>query len=170
MYTDSNEGRQYLMKKMVSKVNFLYTYDGNRKGAKYTIDGVHYMNGGDFAEIADKSVRGLDANKDANTPYDAGSDIPELNTSVKSSKFTLTSCVLGSSFDEVVNRYFETVHSTSWDYVVIIDDEVIIYTMNAVEFRSFLNEFASYANDRKVVRGKATSGKMIAWFEERVEG
>ena len=155
------------MKKAVYEINIKYIFDNNRKGAKYSIDGTHFFNSGELAEIMDKSVKGYKVAKDANTAYDKGSDIEETNTSVKSGKATLTSKVLGNSKDEILTNYFNTVHSDNWDWVVIIDDTITIYNMNKSEFNEFCQEWSSYDEGRKVVRFKATSGKMIKWLEER---
>jgi hypothetical protein len=38
--------------------------------------------------------------------------------------------------------------------------------MDKAEFESFLREFSSL-NERKVIRAKATSAKMITWLENR---
>jgi len=158
------------MKKSTHKINLEFTFNSERKGAKYTLNGIKWMNGGEFAEVVTKSVLGYEAHKDANTPYDKGSDLEELNASIKSSRFTLTTTKLGESFNEVINRYFETVHSTLWIYTVVIEDTATLYYMNADEFKSFLNTFATFATDRKVIRGKETSVTMIKWLEDRVEG
>lgn len=155
------------MNKATYEINIKYTFDNNRKGAKYSIDGIHFFNSGELAEIMDKSVKGYKVAKDANTAYDKGSDIEETNTSVKSGKATLTSKVLGTNKIEVLNTYFKTVYSDNWDWVVIIDDTITIYNMNAKEFREFAEEWSAYDESRKVVRFKATSGKMIKWLEER---
>ena len=114
------------MTKTEYTINFKFTFDPMHKGAPYTLDGEHYMNGGEFAEVADKMVKGLGSKKDANTPFDKGSDIEETDTSVKSSKATLTSAQIGYDFDSIKRCYFARVHSTNWDYVVILDDTVII--------------------------------------------
>ena len=71
-------------------------------------------------------------------------------------------------FDSIKRCYFARVHSTNWDYVVIIDDSVVVYNMNKAEFSDFLDEWATYCKDRNVIRMKATSGKMLRWFDERV--
>lgn len=155
------------MKRTEYKINFKFTFDPTHKGAPYTMDGEHYMNAGEFAEIADKMVKGLGSKKDANTPFDMGSDIEETSTSVKSSKATLTSAKIGYDFDSIKKCYFARVHSTNWDYVVILDDSVIIYNMNASEFDSFLTNWATYCADRNVIRIKATSTKMLRWLEEQ---
>lgn len=156
------------MTRLNHAINFQFQFDPERKGAKFTLDGIHWLNSGEFAEVADKAIKGYDLSKDANTAYDKGSDIKETRTSVKSGKATLTSKVLGNSMKEVLNTYFANTHSTNWDWVVLIDDEVIIYNMNAKEFNEFTREWATYDANRKVVRYKATSGKMLKWLEERV--
>lgn len=154
------------MTKTEYNINFDFAFDPAHKGAPYTMDGEHYMNGGEFAEIADKMVKGLGSKKDANTPFDKGSDIEETATSVKSSKATLTSAQIGYDFESIKRCYFARVHSTNWDYVVILDDTVIVYNMNAAEFESFLDNWASYYKDRNVIRMKATSGKMLQWLDK----
>ena len=157
------------MKRTEYKINFHFTFDPTHKGAPYTLDGEHYMNNGEFAEVADKLVKGLGSKKDANTPFDKGSDIEETLTSVKSSKATLTSAQIGYDFDSIKSCYFARVHSTNWDYVVILDDSIIIYNMNAHEFDLFLSNWATYNADRNVIRFKATSSKMLRWLDERID-
>ena len=154
------------MKKEVKAITINYTYDTAHKGTNYTLDGQHWMNGGEFAEVITKAVLGYEAKKDANTSYDVASDIEELNASVKSSRFTLVNKPLAETFDETVNRYFETVHSTVWIYTVVMEETAILYYMDADEFKEFLYKFAGM-NERKCIRAKATSGKMIAWFESK---
>lgn len=150
-------------------INIDYRFEPQQhKGAPYSVDGIHWTNSGEFAEIVTNAVKGYNPHKDANTAFDEGSDIPELNASVKSSRFTLTTVKLGNSFEEVFNAYFDRVHSTSWIYTVIIDDMAVLYTMNKAEFQDFLRNFSSYSADRKVIRGKHTSGIMLRWLEERV--
>lgn len=157
------------MKRTEYKINFHFAFDPTHKGAPYTLDGEHYMNNGEFAEVADKLVKGFGSKKDANTPFDMGSDIEETLTSVKSSKATLTSAQIGYDFDSIKSCYFARVHSTNWDYVVILDDSIIIYNMNAHEFDLFLSNWATYYADRNVIRFKATSSKMLRWLDERID-
>lgn len=155
------------MKKIEKEIAIEYKFDSSHKGAPYTLDGVHFKNGGEFTEIAIKDVLGYVAEKDANTPYDEGDDIPELNASVKSSRFTLTNRSLADTKEESIKAYFETTHSSLWLYGIIIENIVTIYFMNKSEFSEYLNCWTSL-NERKVLRAKATSAKMIKWFEERV--
>ena len=156
------------MKKTVVSINLTYIYDASHSGAHYTLDGTHYMNNGDFAEVVTKAGLGYAPVKDGNTAYDIASDIEELNASVKSSRFTLTSRSLADTFEDSIEVYFQTVHSTTWIYTVILEDTATLYFMDAEEFKTFLYGFASL-NERKVVRGKTTSTKMITWLESRVK-
>lgn len=144
-----------------------YTFDANHKGAHYTFDGKKYMNAGEWTEAEYKYVLGLNAIKDANTAFDAGSDIEELHRSIKSSKATLCNEILGKDLQTSLDCYFERVASTSWAWVISMDETLTVYVMNADEFREFTELWAAYTNERKI-RYKATSGKMIKWFEERV--
>ena len=57
------------MTKTEYTINFKFAFDPAHKGAPYTLDGEHYMNGGEFAEVADKMVKGFGSKKDANTPF-----------------------------------------------------------------------------------------------------
>ena len=144
-----------------------YTFDPDHKGAHYTFDSAKYMNAGEWCEAQYKYVLGLEAAKDANTAFDAGSDIETLHRSVKSSKATLTNEVLGRDMDTSLTCYFERVASTSWAWVVPMDETLTVYVMDANEFKEFTELWASYTNEGRI-RYKATSGKMIKWFEERV--
>ena len=156
------------MTKTIATMPITYTYNAERKGAHYLIDGrTNYVNGGEFAEIVCKAIRGFEAVKDANTKFDKGSDIEETRTSIKSNGCGLTDEKLADNREDFLARYFERTHSTNVDYVVIIDDEVSIYNMNMNEFREFTNEFAKWDKHSEKVRIK-TSGKMIKWFEEKV--
>lgn len=88
--------------------------------------------------------------------------------SVKSSKATLCSEKLGDSMEQVLRQYFKRTASLCWCWTVIIDEAVICYIMNAIEFREFTRVWASYEPTRGVIRYKATSGKMIEWLEGRI--
>lgn len=154
------------MKKTVYPMTISFTFEPTHKGAPYTFDGVHFLNGGEFKEAYRKAVAGFGCEKDANTPFDKGSDIEETNTSVKSSSATI-SPIKGETVEEIMAEYFERVHSTNWDYVMIIEEELIVYNMTANEFNDFVKTFGK-VNERKVVRLKKESTKMVKWFEERI--
>ena len=101
------------MKKFISTAIPAHRYDPDHKGAHYTFDGSHYLNNGEFAEAVLKSCMGYTCEKDANTAFDAGSDIEELHMSVKSSKATLTSEILGKDMESSLNTYFTRTASES---------------------------------------------------------
>lgn len=146
-------------------INFNYEFRAEHKGAPYTLDGIHYMNGGEFAEVAFKAVNGFEAVKDANGRFDLVDDVAELNASVKSGKATLTSVKLGSDFDTTLANYFKAVHSTKWIWVAIIDGVVNWWMMNRAEFAEFVRVFGTWTADRQVIRFKAMSSKMVKWFD-----
>lgn len=156
------------MEKLTGKIGFNYIYDPDRRGAHYSLNGGEsWMNGGEFAEIADKHLKGYELVKDACTPYDKGSDLGD-DTSVKSSKATLVNKKLGHDFDSFAAHYFATVYSTKWDWVIVVDDETTVYTMNETEFRDFLKEFGYWDKHRGLIRFRQTSVKMVLWFEEKM--
>lgn len=154
------------MFKHVYKININYMYDANHKGAPYTLDGEKHFNTGDLHEIVTKSVLGFSAEKDANTSFDKGSDIPELFASVKSGKATLTSTVLGSDYTSVKDNYFKYTHSKLWIFAIIIDENINLYFMDKKDFALFMDSFAYFDKSRKVIRFKSASGKMITWLDK----
>lgn len=157
------------MKKSIYTNLLPYYFDPDHRGAHYTFDnGTTHCNSGEFGEIQYKHCRGYEAKKSANTPFDAGSDIEEISASIKSSKATLTSESLGCDLQTSLDCYFERVASTCWIWVVLMDGTLTAYEMNADEFREFCEKWSNYQADRRNVRFKATSVKMLAWLEERV--
>lgn len=160
--------RNRTMTKTIATMPINYTYNAERKGAHYLIEGEEkYKNGGEFAECVCKAIRGFKAEKDANTKFDKGSDIEETKTSIKSNGCGLTDEKLADNREDFLAEYFRRTHSTNVDYVIIIDEEVAIYNMNMDEFKEFTSEFARWDKHSTKVRIK-TSTKMIKWFEERV--
>lgn len=156
------------MTKTIATMPISYRYDADHARSHYLIEGeTAYKNGGEFAEIVCKAIRGFKAEKDANTPFDKGSDIEETRTSIKSNACGLTDEKLADNKADFLAEYFRRTHSTNVDYVIIIDEEVTIYNMNMNEFKEFTNEFAKWDKHSQKVRIKTTS-KMVKWFEERV--
>ena len=156
------------MKKTVAQMPINYIYDAEHKRSHYKVEGEEtYKNGGEFAEVVCKAVRGFEAVKDANTKFDEGSDIEETRTSIKSNGCGLTDEKLADNKEDFLNEYFKRTHSTNVDYVVIIDDIVTIYNMDMNEFRTFTSEFAKWDKHSIKVRIKTTV-KMLNWLEERV--
>lgn len=148
-----------------------YIYNAERAGAKYTMDGGKtWKNHGEFLESVAKFHRGLEYLVNPATSYDCGSDIEEMNASVKSSGASLAS-VYGNSFAQIADTYFANVHSNLWIYMVNTDEEIIEYHMNASEFRKFIEKWGVLAKESgshlTKIRMKKTSGKMIAWLEEK---
>lgn len=157
------------MKKIIADINLNYTYNANHANAHYTFDGIHYMNGGDLAECIDKQVRGYEPKKDANVPFDKDSDIPELKLSVKSQRCGLTDRRLADNLQDYIKIFFEKVHSDLFDWVVIIDDKVIIYTMTKKEFRQFVKNFCKWDKHSAKPRFGITSIKMLKWLDARAK-
>lgn len=155
------------MNRKIFEIKTAYTYNPEHKGAPYTMNGKNWFNGGELVEILVKVAYGANAKKDPNTKWCDGSDMPEYNASVKSGKATLTTDNIGKTFDEILANYFARVPSTMWIYGCVIDDKLVTYEMNRDEFEQFTRTFASL-NERTQIRYKATSSKMIRWFDERV--
>lgn len=156
------------MKKAVYNVNLPYIYNPEHKGAPYSLNGGEkWCNGGDLKEVLIKSCLSFEAKKDACGSYDKTDDVPELNASVKSSKATLVNKVLGYDFESVKRHYFATVHSSLWIWVSLHDEELTAYYMDATEFEEFMDNWAGFCKDRKVIRFKAESLIMLQWLDER---
>lgn len=156
------------MKKSIVKIPFAFQFDPTHKGAPYTIDGDHYMNAGQFKQIARVATLFGRIEKPDNVRYDVDSDIPELHESIKSSKATLVNMHLGDDLESTLEFYFAHTASKVHSWVTIVDDDLVTYIMNNDEFKEFTKVYGWYDNDRKVVRYKAESGKMIKWLEERL--
>ena len=150
-----------------------YIYDSTKSGSKYSMDGGQtYKNHGELMESIAKFHRGLEYLVNPTTSFDTGSDIEEINASVKSSKSSLAR-VYGNSFEQILDEYFARVHSTLWIFMVDIDEQVIEYHMNAKEFRTFLETWGATGIESgshlMKVRIKSASGKMIKWLEENCD-
>lgn len=156
------------MKKEIYEINIPYAFDPAHAGAPYTLNGGEsWINHGDLCEILFKACRGFEAKKDACGSYDKTDDVPELNASIKSAKATLVNKKLGYDFDSFKAHYFATCHSNLWIWVSIKDEVLTAYHMNRHEFESFMDNWANFTNDRKVIRFKADSLKLLQWLEER---
>lgn len=157
------------MKKTSHINNLTYTFDGTRKGAKYTLNGTTWMNHGEYAECLAKSVLGYKAEKDANTRFDKGEDIAELNASVKSQNCGLTDMKLGNNREEFLQKFWEmTNEDVQYIWVYDHDEMVDLYYMNLEEFKRFTERFGSWDGYCKKIRFKTCSSKVIAWLEENL--
>ena len=159
------------MERITYTVKTAYGYNPEHKGAPYIING-RPANYGNLCEcVGNECFTGVFGYDTYAVPFDKGSDIEILGASVKSSGASLA-CLYGDTMEDIVNEYFELVHSTTWVYVVELDGVWNLYLMNANEFRMFLNEWAGLAREsgptvRYKVRIKKTSGKMVAWLDEK---
>lgn len=158
----------HTMKKFTTINTKSFQYDADHKGAHYTFNnGKNYLNAGELKEALLKHAFGLEGKKDANTAFDVASDIEEYHMSVKSSKATLTNEILGKDMESSLNTYFARTASECWAWVILQDEFITAYIMDANEFRTFTETFASYNKEGKI-RYKSDSTKMLAWFEARV--
>ena len=157
------------MKKIVSRISLKYTYDPKgHKGAPYFIEGVDgWKNHGDLIEILTKSALGFNPRKDGNTAFDQGDDIPELNASVKSPRFTLTSAKLGTDFDTIYREYFRRRYSNLWIYSSIVGDELVMYFMREAEFKEFVSTWCTLT-ERQVIRCRNSQVSILSWLEKKL--
>lgn len=157
------------MTKISSTNTLTYIYDADRKGAKYSLNnGESYMNHGDYAECLAKAVLGFDPVKDANTRFDKGEDIPELNASVKSWNCGLTDTKLGHNREEFLENFWA--RSTAETYIWVNDyaDVVDLYMMNPDEFKQFVDHIASWDNHCEKIRFKTCIAKTVAYLEAQL--
>lgn len=130
-------------------------------------------NNGQYAQaVADFTLMKKDRASDS-VKFNEGSDIPELNVSVKAERFTLALNVNGNTVAEQVADYLDRVHSTGWIYV---SKNGYGYGMNKAEFTEFLKiGCRSSLSDtsgrhgqpiQKVVRGseESATGKISKFF------
>ena len=153
------------MTKNIYKNNIPFRIDENRKGAKATINGVDFMNWGQLKQILLVSALFGKIEKPDHVPYNEGSDIPELNASVKSAKGGLTDIYLGTTKEEILKAYFKTTASTCWIWVTLEDDNLTAYTMNKTEFLEFNEKFGAVYS--KKIRYPRDTAALIRWLEEQ---
>lgn len=157
------------MKKMTFANNLTYTFDATRKNAKYTLDGVRYMNHGEYAECLAKSVLGYDVCKDANTRFDKGEDIPELNASVKTWKCGLTDMKLADNREEFLEKFWAmSGEKTTYIWVYDYADMVDLWFMNASEFKVFVEKFGNWDEHCKKIRISTCNNKINTWLETQI--
>lgn len=101
--------------------------------------------------------------------YDIGSDIPEYDMSVKSSKFTLMSGKLAhaDTFEGIVEEFFANVHSERFAYVT---QSMKAYIMDKETFKEFVYRFCELGRESQKkggnlkVRMKAESCAVLVWL------
>jgi hypothetical protein len=157
------------MTKTIYSINFAYTFDGTRKGAKYSFDGEHYKNTGEFLEFALKRILGYaDWNVKDSHRFDKDSDITDLCCSIKSAESSLFNIRLADNFNDSLELYFAKAHSTMWKYVMLVDDTLVVYTMDKNEFREFVSLFSRWDNYKGKIKIKTDSKKLLFWLENNV--
>lgn len=158
------------MRKETYENNLNYIYNADRKGAKYSLDGgEHYMNHGEYAECLAKSVLGFNAEKDANTRFDKGEDIPELNASVKSWNCGLTDMKLADNEKDYLRKFWKmSNHDITYIWVYDYADMVDLWYMTEKEFKQFVKQFGSWDNYCEKIRFKTCNNKINAWLEAQL--
>lgn len=130
-----------------------------------------YKNNGQHAEqLADYALTGQ-VRKADRLAFDKGSDIPELDASVKSARFTLASTLEGETLEEQLKDYFSRTASKITVYVSL--ELETAFLMDMEEFRTFLETFcklqrsSSKSGGKQVVRMGTETKKVQAWLLER---
>ena len=164
----------------MTKIEYINTmpiiHDYEHRGAPYLINGqAKHKNHGETVESIVKWHRGLYTEVNPSTSWWEGSDIEELNASVKSSEASLGHNV-GKDTDTLlkrVNFYCKYTHSSlfiwaDWDEET---NAVVEYHMDIKEFKKFVLTFTRMSRDtsngQMAIRFRKSSKKMQAWFEER---
>ena len=131
-----------------------------------------YKNNGQHAEqLADYALTGQIRKADR-VPFDKGSDIPELEASVKSARFTLASTLKGETFEEQLEDYFSRTASKVAVYVSLQLETAFVMDME--EFRAFIETFcklqrsSSKNGGKQVIRMGTETKKVQEWLLERV--
>ena len=161
------------MKKTSYIITMPYTYEPERKGAKYLI-GESYKNHGEFVESVLKHHRGLDYIVNPNTSYDTGSDIESEHMSVKSDRASLAA-VYGETKNEILKEFFAKCASEYFTWAYDKENEMTEYTMTKAEFYEFCIEFGSLGRESSdktksgyKVRFNSTTKAMLQWFETKM--
>lgn len=155
------------MKKAIYSIDVPYMYDKAHKGAPYFIPALgKWCNLGEFAELQLACALTGEIRDKGNTAYDRGLDIPEYGLSVKCGRASLANNLGDGSKEERLDAFFRSVASTSFAYCVMVNDEMVVYTMDKREFRGFCETWA-YTTGKKLRLYKNT--RMHAWCEDRVE-
>jgi hypothetical protein len=130
-----------------------------------------YKNNGQHAEqLADYALTGQ-VRKADRVAFDKGSDIPELEASVKSARFTLASTLKGETFKEQLEDYFTRTASKIAVYVSL--ELEIAFLMDMEEFRTFIETFcklqrtSSKNGGGQVIRMGTETKKVQEWLLER---
>ena len=135
-----------------------------------TIERTYKNNGSHAQQVVDYTLTGMVRPHD-NCKWNEGSDIPELNMSVKADRFTLASDLAGETIGEKIADYFSRTASTAWAYM---SNEGQIYIMNRNEFFAFLMLFCSLQRDstknggKMKVRFAHETAKVREWLRAQI--
>ena len=152
------------MRKSTMTINLNWQYDESNPRAPWKLDGYSKgKNSGERKEIDYRLDRtGVFKWKDGGR-FDNGSDIEELNASVKSNGCTLTTVKLGDTKEEIIQRFMLLCPSTMFVWVAL--DGITYYEMNRAEFVEFVLNFANTPY-KQTLKIKETA-KMLRWLEDR---
>ena len=134
----------------------------------------NYKSNGQHKEQALAYVLTGEIRKADKIPFYMGSDIPEYEMSVKSSKFSLmngNACIC-QDFNGIVEEFFSRAKSTKFAYVT---NDMVAYVMDIEQFRQFVYLFCGLEREsqknggRYKVKMRAESKKTIAWLVENIK-
>ena len=125
----------------------------------------NYKNFGQHAEQVLAYTLTGEIRKADKVPFYMGSDIPEYEMSVKSSKFSLMNgnACESQTFEGICEEFFAKVVS------------MVVYIMNIEQFRQFVYLFCGLEREsqknggRYKVKMRAESKKTLAWLEKNIK-
>lgn len=130
----------------------------------------NYKNAGQNAEQSLAYALTGEIRKHDRVAFDKGSDIPEFEMSVKSSRFTLASNLQGETYEEMKADFFSRCASKVFAYV---DKDGEVYLMGRSTFEDFLDRFcvigysSSKHGRRKVIRMRPESFVTRIWLLDK---
>ena len=155
------------MQKAIHPVSVPYMYDKAHKGAPYYVPALDkWLNLGEFAEVQLVYALTGEIRERDSVAYNEGSDVPELGLSIKCGRASLANSLQGATKEERLETFFSNVISTSFAYCVLLDGELVTYTMDRREFREFCEAWA-YVEGAKLRLYK--SMRVHRWCEDRSE-
>lgn len=134
----------------------------------------NYKNFGQHAEQVLAYTLTGEIRKADKVPFYMGSDIPEYEMSVKSSKFSLMNgnACESQTFEGICEEFFAKVVSKKFAYVT---QDMVAYVMNIEQFRQFVYLFCGLEREsqknggRYKVKMRAESKKTLAWLEKNIK-
>ena len=159
----------YKMRKTTHINTMIYTYDPTRESRGKWLVNEKWLNHGDYAEILCKHCLGFTAEKDANTRYDKGHDIPELAASVKSWQCGLTvKKDMPREKMEFLEVFMANDPSEQFIFVADVAEEVNLYYLDREEMKNFILDlwhWDTYCNNWRVT---SSVNKIFNYFESKL--